>query len=112
MQKFVLPPNRLKHRDKKLQLHEPSENTEKLLTSRHHMTHILHRQGGVLVLCVDPDDPVTQTRHGEHGPGGERSSGNPRSVYTEEFISERSERLPLRLGQDAQDALQQIMLNY
>lgn len=63
-------------------------NSKKSLTSRHHMTHVLHSEGGVLVLCVDPDDPVTQTRHGEHGPGGEWSTGNSRSAYAWEFTSE------------------------
>lgn len=47
------------------------------LTSRHDVSHILYGQGGVLVLCVDPDDTVTKAAHGEDGTsreGGARDS--------------------------------------
>ena len=35
------------------------------------MAHVLHGEGRVLVLRVDPDHPVAQTPHGEDGPGWE-----------------------------------------
>lgn len=51
------------------------------------MTHILHSEGGVLVLRVDPDDPVTQPRHGEHSPGRKRGTGNSRSAHIHTSLS-------------------------
>lgn len=50
------------------------------LTSRHDVAHILHCESRVLVLGVDPDDPVAQPAHGQDGPGWERSSTSTRSA--------------------------------
>lgn len=41
------------------------------------MTHVLHGEGGVLVLGVDPDDAVAQSAHGQDGTGREGGAGHP-----------------------------------
>lgn len=46
-------------------------------TSWHDVANILYGESRVLVLCVDPDDPVTQPTHGQYGPGWKRSSSYP-----------------------------------
>lgn len=43
------------------------------------MPHILYSQGGVLVLCVDPDDTVAQATHGKNGTGREWCARDSRS---------------------------------
>lgn len=55
------------------------------LTSRHDMSHILYSQGGVLVLCVDPDDTVTKAAHGEDGTSREGGTWDSRSTQHQQW---------------------------
>jgi len=57
-----------------------------ILTSRHHVSHILYSQGRILVLRIDPDDTVAQAAQGKDGTGREGCTRDSRSTQGHRWI--------------------------
>lgn len=75
------------HEDElKVRLHSEcgNESQRQWRTSGHDVAHILNGESRVLVLCVHPDHPVTQSAHGQYGPGWKWSSSCTRPTHAKE----------------------------